>query len=76
MAETKNKVRTIAGEIESPNMQDAEFIPDSKNTGDYWDEKVPYRLFRDSGKYSEPVFVGVNGKTFLVPRGKTVTPPF
>ena len=40
-----------------------------------WNERVPYRLFRDGGKYAEPVFVSVNGQTFLVPRGQNVMVP-
>ena len=39
------------------------------------DDRVPYRLFRDNDRYSEPVFVGVNGRTFLIPRGQTVLIP-
>lgn len=74
MAETKNRVRTPAGELTSNSVEEAEFIPEEKSAG-YWEERVPYRLFRDSGKYSEPVFAGVNGKTFLIPRGKTVMIP-
>lgn len=74
MAETKNKIRTPVGELTSNTAEEAEFIPEETGTG-YWEEKVPYRLFRDSGKYSEPVFVSVNGRAFLIPRGKTVNIP-
>ena len=28
-------------------------------------------LFYDKERYSAPVFVGVNGKTYLIPRGKS-----
>ena len=76
-AVTKSKVRTVAGEIPGDSLQEVEFLPESGDPVDMeeMEEKVPYRLFRDSGRYSEPVFVGVNGRTFLVPRGKTVMVP-
>ncbi len=32
-------------------------------------------LFKDSHRYSEPVFVGVNGETYLVQRGVDVEVP-
>lgn len=55
---------------------DAETETESEQTPAIdWNEKIPYRLFRDSGKYSEPVFVSVNGHPFLIPRGKTVMIP-
>lgn len=33
------------------------------------------RLFKDAHRYSEPVFVGVNGETWLVQRGVDVEVP-
>ena len=33
------------------------------------------RLFKDSHRYSEPVFVGVNGETWLIQRGVDVEVP-
>lgn len=33
------------------------------------------RLFKDSHRYREPVFVGVNGETYLVQRGVPVEVP-
>ncbi len=36
---------------------------------------VRFRLFKDNDKYKEPVFVGVNGKGYLVQRGVTVEMP-
>ena len=32
-------------------------------------------LFKDSHRYSEPVFVGVNGETYLIQRGVDVEVP-
>lgn len=38
-------------------------------------DTVVIRLFKDSHRYSEPVFVGVNGETYLVQRGVPVEVP-
>ena len=38
-------------------------------------DTVVIRLFKDSHRYSEPVFVGVNGETDLVQRGVPVEVP-
>lgn len=43
--------------------------------GDYYEEKVPVRLFKDTGKYQDDVFVAVNGKGWLIQRGVTVEVP-
>ena len=36
---------------------------------------VKLRLFRDNGEYREPVFVAVNGESYLIRRGETVEVP-
>ena len=33
-------------------------------------ELVPIMLFKDNGKYKEPLFVSVNGESILIPRGE------
>lgn len=38
-------------------------------------KKVTVRLFKDSGRYRDDVFVAVNGETFLVRRGVDVEVP-
>lgn len=38
-------------------------------------ETVTVRLFKDNGKYKDPVFVGINGKNYLIERGKEVEVP-
>ena len=35
-------------------------------------KKVKVKLFKDNGKYKDPVFVAVNGHRFIVPRGVEV----
>ena len=36
---------------------------------------VKIKLFKDNNKYSNDVFVGVNGENYLIQRGKTVEVP-
>lgn len=38
-------------------------------------DTVKFRLFKDSGKYQDDVFVGVNGKAYIVKRGVDVELP-
>lgn len=42
---------------------------------DYWNEKVEYEAFYDGDKYSDDISVMVNGKRFLIQRGKKVMIP-
>lgn len=42
---------------------------------DYWNEKVPYEAFYDGDKYADDISVMVNGKRFLIQRGKQVMVP-
>lgn len=44
-------------------------------TGKKGEEMVPIRLFRDGDRYRDDERVTVNGKTTIVPRGKTVMVP-
>ena len=46
----------------------------SKN-GNYYNELVEVRLFKDNDKYKDDVFVAVNGVGMIVPRGKDVKIP-
>lgn len=41
----------------------------------YYDEKVTVKLFKDTGRYKDDVFVAVNGVGMLVPRGVEVKIP-
>lgn len=38
-------------------------------------KKVRVKLFKDNDKYKAPVFVGINGKTWYIPRGVEVEVP-
>ncbi len=48
-----------------------ETIKDSK----YYNELVKVKLFKDTNKYKDDVFVAVNGRGMIVPRGKEVEIP-
>ncbi len=39
------------------------------------EEMVDIKLFKDAKNYKDPVFVGVNGRTYLIERGVTVSVP-
>jgi len=39
------------------------------------EETVKFTLFRDDDRYKAPLFVGVNGKSYLIERGKEVELP-
>ncbi len=41
----------------------------------YYNEKVKVKLFKDTGRYKDDVFVAVNGVGMLVPRGVEVEIP-
>lgn len=49
----------------------------TKQTNDenYYNELVSIRLFKDNTKYKDDVFVAVNGKGMIVPRGVDVKIP-
>lgn len=49
--------------------------PASDYDPDYWNEKVPYEAFYDGDKYADDISVMVNGKRFLIQRGKQVMVP-
>lgn len=56
MAETKTKASPAAE-------------PEVKETPAAEPEKVKIKLFKDNGRYSGDVFVGVNGRNYLLKRG-------
>lgn len=49
--------------------------PDSDYDPEYWNERVPYEAFYDGDRYADDISVMVNGKRFLIQRGKTVMIP-
>ena len=45
---------------------------EEKKVDDYWNEEVEIQLFKDKGRYSDDVYVAVNGENCLIQRGKPV----
>ena len=45
------------------------------NEKDYYNEPVKVKLFKDNDKYKDDVFVAVNGRGMIVPRGIEVEIP-
>lgn len=51
-------------------------IPEAvKQNEAYMQQPVNIKLFKDSGRYKEDVYVAVNDKCYLIRRGETVTVP-
>ena len=61
------EARAAAGKGVSPER--AAEIEADKARGE---ELVPIKLFKDTGKYKDDVFVGVNGETIAIKRGERV----
>ncbi len=45
------------------------------DVNEFYNEKVTVKLFKDTGRYKDDVFVAVNGVGMLVPRGVEVEIP-
>ena len=56
---------------ETVKKTDKATVKDSK----YYNELVKVKLFKDTDKYKDDVFVAVNGRGMIVPRGKEVEIP-
>lgn len=46
-----------------------------KSEREYWNELVPFKAFRDNGKYSDDLIAGINGKIWRIKRGVEVMIP-
>ena len=55
-------------------------IPEAKDTSSegikaWLNERVPFIAFKDNDKYKDDIVVGINGKAFIIQRGKQVMIP-
>ncbi len=69
---TKETKKAVAVEAEAPEVKVPE-VKEEKTIEPYGPEdlvEIP-PLFYDKDKYSAPVRVGVNGRMYLIPRGKS-----
>ena len=66
----------LAEKADKPDMtQIVQLLPDAKSTPTVPyvpTKKVTIELFKDDYRYKEPLFVGVNGRFLMIPRGKPV----
>ena len=53
----------------------AEAVKEPLTTEEYYNQPVTVKLFKDSNKYKDDVFVAVNGVGMIVPRGVEVQIP-
>lgn len=74
MEQLQEMMKTMIHEMK----QDAVRVEDPKKVYKHVaakQEMVKVKLFRDNGKYKDDVFVAVNGKRYMVPRGVEVEVP-
>ncbi len=69
MAKSTTKTATVAAENEVLKFATLE----EENA--YYNQPVKVKLFKDNDRYNSDVFVGVNGKGMLIPRGVEVEIP-
>ena len=50
-------------------------VKETAKDSNYYNELVTVKLFKDTDKYKDDVFVAVNGRGMIVPRGKEVKIP-
>ena len=68
---TKAKIETL----EEENGAKLEPEMTEEESRKYWAEPVKIKLFKDSGKYKDDLFVAVNGKSYQIKRGVEVEVP-
>lgn len=73
--------KTVA-EVQEVEVQEVEVQEEKKPFGmspaeerAYWAEKVPFKAFKDAGKYKDDIYVGWNGKGYNIQRGVEVMIP-
>lgn len=71
--EAKAEAAKIVEDAKEAVGKKAGMTPEEKAAHDaYMNEYVEVKLFKDSGKYKDDVFVSVNGETVLIQRGVRV----
>lgn len=67
------QIETLHRQIEEMKDEAAPVVSSNRDTNEsYLNEYVDVRLFKDNGKYKEPLYVGINGKNCMIPRGEFV----
>lgn len=70
----------LEAKLEAQQAEKEDDIPEAKDTSPedikaWLNERVPFIAFKDNDKYKDDIVVGVNGKTFIIQRGKQVMIP-
>ena len=71
--ELENKVEELTRQLEDikkDRVKASGYPRDTKEA--YLNEYVDIRLFKDNGKYKDPLYVGINGQNCMIPRGEFV----
>ena len=74
LADAKEEAEKIVSDAKASvgGEKTAEQIKAEEEEKAYYNEEVEIELFKDNGKYSDDVFVAVNGVGMIIPRGKKV----
>ena len=65
--------KTNAEPVTEEKVEEKKMTPAEEKA--YWMERVPFKAFKDSGKYSADIPVGLNGTMYLIKRGEEVMIP-
>lgn len=73
IAEAKAEAKKIVDEAKEATGKKESMTPEERAAYEaHMNEEVEVKLFKDNGKYKDPVFVGVNGETIAIERGVRV----
>lgn len=78
LEEVKAEKKALLKEVEAlkeGKTEEKKPEPASDYNPEYWNEKVEYEAFYDGDRYTDDISVKVNGKRFLIQRGKKVMIP-
>ena len=71
--ELESKVEELTRQLEDIKKDRAKALTSPRDTREaYLNEYVDIRLFKDNGKYKDPLYVGINGQNCMIPRGEFV----
>lgn len=70
--ELEVQVEQLTAQLEAMKQEAAPVASPRDTQEAYLNEYVDVRLFKDGDKYKEPLFVGINGKNCVIPRGEFV----
>jgi hypothetical protein len=70
--ELETQVAELKQQLEDMKQTDVTVFAPRDTKSDYLNEYVDIRLFKDNGKYKEPLYVAINGENCVIPRGEYV----